>query len=232
MSDCVLSVRDLVVRLGDAEILRGIDLDVAPGRIVGVLGPNGAGKSTLFRTIAGEVMPSRGQVRIANRDVTREPLWRRARAGLGYVPQTPSVLFDLSVADNIRTFERAVHAPEAVDRRASSVELQLRLHVRASELSGGERRRLELLRALIASPKLLICDEPFAGVAPSSVPVLARLITEARDNGAAVVLADHRVADILAVCDDAVLLVDGRVVVTTPAAEFATHPDVVSKYLT
>src|SRR5262245_21707465 len=130
MSGCALSVRELEVRLGDAEILRGIDVGVAAGRIVGVLGPNGAGQGTMFRTIAGEIRPSRGSVRIGDEDVTERSLWQRARVGLGYVPQTPSVLFDLDVADNIRAFERAVRAPEALEQRARSVELETRLHVR------------------------------------------------------------------------------------------------------
>jgi len=140
------------VTLGKQEVLRGISLDVRAGEVLGVLGPSGAGKSTLFRALVGELYPSAGKVTLAGRDVTRDPLWRRARRGLGYVPQTPSVLFDLSVADNIRTFVRLTRVESrGVEAIADDVDLGSRLHVRARDLSGGERRRLELLRALIAN---------------------------------------------------------------------------------
>jgi lipopolysaccharide export system ATP-binding protein len=227
-----LIAEGLGVSIGGLEVLRGVDLTVALGRVVGVLGPSGAGKSTLFRLLAGELLPTRGTVQLGGVDVSRFPLWKRARLGLGYVPQTPSVLLDLTVSDNVRTFERAARAPvRRPEERAASVGLEGRLHVRAVELSGGERRRLEVLRALIADPAVLVCDEPFAGGDPVHVRLLASLLRGHADRGRAVLLADHRIGDALGICDEALLLADGRVFARAPASEFAEHPAVRGRYL-
>jgi lipopolysaccharide export system ATP-binding protein len=228
----LLEGKSISARLGPQEVLRGIDLRVAAGQVVGVLGPSGAGKSTLFRVLSGELEPSAGSVVLAGDDVTREPLWKRARRGLGYVPQTPSVLHDLSVADNIRAFERAARAePRPLDERTASVELSARLDVKARELSGGERRRLELLRALIAEPKVLVCDEPLTGIDPVAAVRVAGVLRARADRGMAIVLADHRIREALAVCDRALFLVDGRIELDASPAEFADHPFVRRRYL-
>jgi lipopolysaccharide export system ATP-binding protein len=220
------------VRLGGIDILRGVDLEVEPGKVVGVLGPSGAGKSTLFRALVGELDLAAGQVWLAERDVSRWPLWRRARAGLGYVPQTPSVLFDLAVRDNIATFQRAARtARRRPQEWAGAVQLEPRLGVTAADLSGGERRRLELLRALIAEPRVLVCDEPLAGVDPAGARRLGAVLRAEAERGAAVLLADHRIAEALPFCDEALLLVDGRVELVAPASDFADHRAVRKRYL-
>src|SRR5687768_6064968 len=154
-----LAARDVVVDLAGTEVVRGITLCLAAGEVVGVLGPSGAGKTTLFRAMVGELRLGAGQIELDGHDVTREPLWRRVRRGLGYVPQTPSVLWDLTVEQNLETFERLarVTAPAGAREWARRVELHERLGVRAGELSGGERRRLELGRALLGRPKVLVC---------------------------------------------------------------------------
>lgn len=232
MSEPVLRAREVRARLGGAEVLRGVDVDVPRGLVLGILGPSGAGKSTLFRTLVGDLAPTSGSVWLDGQDVTREPLWRRARAGLGYVPQTPSVLHELSVADNIRTFERVARcASRPPAERAAEVELDDRLEVRAGELSGGERRRLELLRALIAEPKVLVCDEPLTGVDPVAAGRLGKLLRAWSSRGMAVVLADHRIREALAMCDRAMLLVDGRVELSAEPDEFSDHPAVRRRYL-
>jgi lipopolysaccharide export system ATP-binding protein len=232
-----LEARALVVTIGHAEVIRGIDLTLAPGEVVGVLGPSGAGKTTLFRALAGELRPTSGTVHIDGADVSAEPLFRRARRGIGYLPQTPSVLWDLTVAENIDTFEQLARVlPGGRERLgavawATAVELEGRLRVKARELSGGERRRLELARALVARPKVLICDEPFAGIDPAGAERLADLLRRQAAEGAAVILADHHVEEALRVCSRAVLLLDGKVEARGAPAAFREHPLVVGRYL-
>ena len=227
-----LEARGVRVTLGGREVLRDVDVSVAQGRILGVLGPSGAGKTTLFRALVGEIVPSSGTVWLGGADVTKQPLWRRARAGLGYFPQSQSVLLDLTVADNLRTFERAARVPARdPSERAATVELSDRLDVRARDLSGGERRRLELLRVLVPDPQVLICDEPFAAGDPIHVRLLSALLRAHADRGRAVLLADHRLADALEICDEALLLADGGVLASGPARGFADHPAVRGRYL-
>ena len=240
MTGAVLVARGLCVSLGGHAVLRGVDLEARAGEVLGVLGPSGAGKSTLFRAIVGEAAPEAGTVLLDGVDVTAEPLWRRARRGMGYVPQSPSVLWELSVADNLEAFARiadnerpprARRGREESHRAAARVGLEGRLSVRAGDLSGGERRRLELARAMTRTPKVLVCDEPFAGVDPVGAAELGRLLAEVARDGAAVLLADHHVAEALRVCTRASLLLDGVVAAEAPAAEFADHPLVRGRYL-
>ena len=228
----VLSARGLRVTRGGKSILRGVDLDARAGEVLGVLGPSGAGKSTLFRALVGEALPDAGTIRIDGTDVTRWPLWRRARAGVGYVPQGPSVLWELTVAQNLEAF-RAIAGLGKHDAReaATGVGLEDRLDVRAGELSSGERRRRELARAVTHLPRVLVCEEPFAGVDPAGAHRLGDLLSEMARRGAAVVLADHHVAEALRVCSHATLLLDGTVAATATAAEFSNHPLVRGRYL-
>jgi lipopolysaccharide export system ATP-binding protein len=230
----MLRARGLRVVRGGKAILRGVDLEARRGEVVGVLGPSGAGKSTLFRAIVGEALPAEGSVSIEDVDVTRWPLWKRARAGVGYVPQGPSVLWDLTVGGNIEAYRAIAALPtrdEDVRAAAARVALTDRLDVKAGELSGGERRRLELARALTRSPRLLVCDEPFAGVDPAGAERLGDLLRDLASHGAAVLLADHHVTEALRVCSRAVLLLDGSIAVTATADEFSAHPLVRGRYL-
>jgi lipopolysaccharide export system ATP-binding protein len=234
-----LEARGLAVRLAGADIVRGVDVRVEAGEVVGLLGPSGAGKSTVFRAIAGEVLPGAGTVSVGGVDVSREPLWRRARRGLGYLPQGPSVLVDLSVRENFVAFARlARHAaardgstPADATGWAERVDLAHRLDVRAGDLSGGERRRLELGRALVARPRVLVCDEPFAGIDPAGAERLGDLLRDEAARGTAILLADHHVDEALRVVDRALLLLDGAVRVEGTPAEFREHPLVRGRYL-
>ncbi len=228
-----LEARDVVVTVARTEVVRGVSLTLSAGQVLGVLGPSGAGKTTLFRALVGEIALSSGRIELGGRDVSREPLWRRARRGMGYVPQTPSVLWDLTVEENLATFESLAGPPTPLgpEAWAKAVELEHRLSVRAGELSGGERRRLELARALVAKPSVLVCDEPFAGIDPAGAERLGVLLRQCAEAGTAVVLADHHVAEALRVCHRAVLLVDGRVEASGEPEAFREHPLVVGRYL-
>jgi lipopolysaccharide export system ATP-binding protein len=184
----------------------------------------------------GESPVESGTITLLGHDVTKAPLWARARLGLSYVPQTPSVLWDLSVAENLAVYHRIVHGrpDEAAELElAQRVSLETRRDVRASELSGGERRRLELARALVRSPKVLVCDEPFSGVDPAQASRLGDMLRAlAVEQGVAVLLADHHVEEALRVCTRAVLLLDGEIAIDSDdPASFRDHPLVVGRYL-
>jgi lipopolysaccharide export system ATP-binding protein len=231
-SQPAIAARGLRVTRGGKAILRGVDIEAYPGEVVGLLGPSGAGKSTLFRALVGEAPPDEGTVWLDGRDVTLDPLWRRARAGMGYVPQGPSVLWELTVGQNLTAYRRIAGLPARPPRVAAGrVGLEDLLDVRAGELSGGERRRLELARAITRTPRVLVCDEPFAGVDPAGAERLGLLLSELAREGTSVLLADHHVAEALRVCTRALLLLDGVVAASAPAGEFAEHPLVRGRYL-
>lgn len=223
-----LVVRGLRVTLGRREILSGVDLTVDEGEIVGVFGPSGAGKSTLFAALAGEIAPGGGSVHLLGEEASG-PLWARARRGLGYLPQAPSVLWDLTVEENVRVFASTRPSPPAEDWLAR-LGLQGRKGTRASSLSGGERRRLELARVLIGEPRVLLCDEPFAALDPEGSERVGAELRALAGRGAAVVLADHRIGLALACADRACLLVEGQVAAEAEAKAFLEHPRVRALY--
>jgi lipopolysaccharide export system ATP-binding protein len=228
-----LSARGLNVAYGARLVLRDVALDLEEGEVLGVLGPSGAGKSTLFRTLTGDGGTTRGVVRLDGTDVTRMPLWKRARLGMGYIPQSPSVLWESSVRENLVTFHRVVFGvrPSSVEEEAARVELSDRLDVKAGALSAGERRRLEFARAITRGPRVLVCDEPFAGVDPLGAARLGQLLAGLAGTGVAVVLADHHVGEALRVCTRAMLLLDGQIRVVADPIGFREHPLVRERYL-
>jgi lipopolysaccharide export system ATP-binding protein len=225
----------VTVEKGGRVIVRDVSLTASPGEVVGLLGPSGAGKSTFFGALLGEEPVARGTVMLGTLDITPLPLWRRSRLGLGYIPQSPSVLWDLSVKDNLQTFFQVVRGakPTADEVMAAARQVGLEEHmtVKAGALSGGERRRLEVARALTGAPSVLICDEPFAGVDPRGAAHLGELLAEQAKRGVAVLLADHHVEEALRVCTRALLLLDGSVAVSAKPGEFRQDPLVVGRYL-
>jgi lipopolysaccharide export system ATP-binding protein len=224
--------RGLRLTRGRRAILRGIDLELRSGEVLGVLGPSGAGKSTLFRALVGEEPPDEGVITLDGTDVTRWPLWKRARAGVGYVPQEASVLWDLTVRQNVEAFRRIARLPpDETHAAVANVGLEHRMDVLAGKLSAGERRRLELARAITRTPRVLVCDEPFAGVDPAGAMQLGDLLSHLAEGGTTVLLADHHVAEALRVCTRAVLLLDGAIAAAATAAEFADDPLVRARYL-
>jgi len=226
----LLVAAGLEVRLGGTVVLRDVSLAVAAGEVLGIFGPSGAGKSTLFRALAGEERPTAGRVLLAGVDVTARPLWERARRG---------VLLDLTVAENLAVFQqlapRHAERPRRDDARAAArlldeLGLTGRAQVRAGALSGGERRRLELARALSAAPRVLLCDEPFAAIDPHGAERAGARLRALADAGAAVLLADHHVAEALRLCDRAALLLDGEVALVAEPADFCRDPLVQQHY--
>jgi lipopolysaccharide export system ATP-binding protein len=231
VENALIRAEALRVAVSGKELLTGVEVAARSGEVLGVLGPNGAGKTTLLRVLAGEVTPASGRVWLMGGDVTDLPLWKRARLGLGYIPQAPSVLFDLTVADNIRTFEVAARTrPRPLSEWAERFGLETKLSVLARDLSGGERRRLELLRAMVGGPKVLLCDEPFAAGDPAHIRLVEEHLRTIADAGGTVIVADHRTSDALTVCDRAILLVNGSVEAQGPASSFSDHPAVQSRH--
>lgn len=228
----LLSGKSLRVARGGRVLLRDVDVGARKGEVLGVLGPSGAGKSTLFGALSGDGPLDSGSVTLKGADVTTWPLWKRARAGLGYVPQSPSVLVDLTVRENLETFQAIANGKaDSIEKAAQRVDLGERLDVRAGELSAGERRRLEVARALTGHPIVLICDEPFAGVDPAGATRIGALLREVAEGGACVLLADHHVEEALRVCDRALLLLDGAVALEAEPKAFREHPLVQGRYL-
>lgn len=228
----ILEGRGLRVERGAKVLVRDVDVEALRGEVLGVLGPSGAGKSTLFRALVGEQVLESGTVHLDGKEISTWPLWRRARAGIGYVPQGPSVLFDLTVRENLLAFQKLALGEETgAEAPATRVELGERLDVRAGELSAGERRRLEVARALTRKPSVLICDEPFAGVDPVGAAHLGTILRELADDGVAVILADHHVAEALRICDRAALLLDGAIALCEDPDDFEAHELVRGRYL-
>jgi lipopolysaccharide export system ATP-binding protein len=214
------------------QVLHGLDIRVLPGEIVGILGPNGAGKSTCFRAIAGLIRPIAGTVRLGGVCLDRLPLWRRVRAGLGYLAQEPAIFRSLSTRDNLRVAVEGVGGnPLIVDALLDKAGLLPLAEASAGTLSGGERRRLELARTLATGPRVLLLDEPFAGVDPLGVADLKARILALAGAGLGVLLTDHAVHDALPLCTWAILIESGEVLVQGTPSELAQDPLARARYL-
>ncbi|MBM4191511.1 MAG: LPS export ABC transporter ATP-binding protein [Gammaproteobacteria bacterium] len=218
-------------------VVRDLSLEVKSGEIVGLLGPNGAGKTTVFYIIVGLVPTDAGRIAIDDQDLTHAPVHLRARAGIGYLPQEASVFRRLSVEDNVRAIIEMRTDLNAKEHAARCDEIlsDLRIdHVRLSlgmSLSGGERRRVEIARALAANPKFLLLDEPFAGVDPLSVADIQRIIGGLANRGVGILITDHNVRETLGVCARSYIISDGMVIASGSAAEILANPCVREVYL-
>ena len=232
-----LIARHLAKAYGKRTVVRDLSLEVGAGEVVGLLGPNGAGKTTAFYMIVGLVPADAGRILIDEIDLTHQPIHRRAAAGIGYLPQEASVFRKLSVEDNILAIlETRADLDRAARRdRCEAIMADLRIdHVRRSPgmaLSGGERRRVEIARALAADPRFLLLDEPFAGVDPISVLDIQRIVRELAARGIGVLITDHNVRETLGVCQRSYIIGDGTVMAEGVAEEILANPRVREVYL-
>ncbi len=212
----LLEVSGLRKRYKSREVVRGVGLEVAAGEVVGLLGPNGAGKTTCFYMIVGLVGCDAGSIHLDGKDLTHQPIHVRARMGMSYLPQEMSVFRRLSVADNVRAVLELQGLDKAtVERRLGELLDELNIsHLAdnmAVSLSGGERRRCEIARALATDPRLILLDEPFAGVDPIAVLDIQKIIRYLKERGIGVLITDHNVRETLGICDHAYILTDGTV---------------------
>ena len=231
-----LKATDLRKSYRKREVVRGVSIEMSGGEIVGLLGPNGAGKTTTFSMIAGFVTPSAGKLMINGNDITKFPPHKRARAGLVYLPQESSVFRKLTVEDNIRAIAQTLGISRSVQDdvvklRLEELGLTSLAKQKAHTLSGGERRRLEITRALVLDPDFLLLDEPFSGVDPKSVSEVNKIITNLKGKGMGILITDHNVRETLRIVDRAYLLYEGKVLAHGNAEFLISDPETRQKYL-
>ena len=237
-----MQVRGLRKNYGARRVVHDVSLEVMSGEVVGLLGPNGAGKTTSFYMIVGLVRADAGSIRIDEQAVEHMPIHRRSRLGLSYLPHEASIFRKLTVAENVRAVlelqqDEAGHplARAEIERRLT--ELLEQLHVQdlrdspAPALSGGERRRVEIARALATQPRFILLDEPFAGIDPIAVIEIQRIIAFLKSRGIGVLITDHNVRETLGICDHAVIITEGRVLATGTPTDIVANPDVRRVYL-
>src|SRR3989344_2725736 len=215
----LLETKSLQKAYGGRNVVNGVDLLINPGEIVGLLGPNGAGKTTTFYMVTGIVKPDSGSILFDHRDISQYPMHKRAQLGIGYLSQEPSVFRKLTVEENIMAILETLDLPrEERERRLEELLKELGIaHLRKSRaftLSGGERRRLEITRALVTHPLCILLDEPFSGIDPIAVSECQELIRELRDKGIGILLTDHNVREALAITDRAYITAEGRILIS------------------
>jgi lipopolysaccharide export system ATP-binding protein len=221
---------------GGKEVVSNVSIEVKPGSIVGLLGPNGAGKTTTFKMIVGRVEPNGGEVNFNNTDVTKQPMYKRAQLGMSYLAQEPSIFDGLSVEDNILSIlefyesNRQVRA-EKLEKLLAKLELTRHAKTKSSALSGGERRRLEITRALITEPKLILLDEPFAGVDPIVVEEIQRIVHILKKDGLGILITDHNVPATLGITDHTYIIQNGSVLISGSPREIANSEVAKKEYL-
>ncbi|MBS0625091.1 MAG: LPS export ABC transporter ATP-binding protein [Verrucomicrobia bacterium] len=227
----LLELRHLVKSYGGKPVVNGLTLSVHPGEVVGLLGPNGAGKTTAFYMAVGLIRPDEGEVFFRGENVTRLPIHERALMGLGYLAQEPSIFRTLTVEENIQCIlETQVNPTQSVDELLEELHLTPLRHKRASALSGGERRRLEITRALVTQPALLLLDEPFANIDPLAVADVKHLIRILKQKQISVLITDHNAREIFTIVDRSYLVQQGKVLLSGTVDELVAHPEARRSY--
>ena len=232
----VLRGRELVKHYGKWTVVNHVSLDVAQGEVVGLLGPNGAGKTTTFYMIVGLLRPDGGSVMIDSENVTGIPVFRRARMGIGYLSQEPSIFRKLTVRENIMSILETMHyTSEEREEKLQSLMKELGVaHLaerKAYQLSGGERRRVEISRALVSNPSFMLLDEPFVGIDPIAVAEIQEIVLKLKQKGIGVLITDHSVRETLSATDRAYVMFEGRILLSGSAQELANDPLARKMYL-
>lgn len=232
----LLRTKSLKKSYGGRAVVNGVDISINPGEIVGLLGPNGAGKTTTFYMVTGIIRPDAGSILFDHRDITRYPMHRRAQLGIGYLSQEPSIFRQLTVEENIMAILETLNLPPKERRRRLEEflnELGI-IHLRksiASTLSGGERRRLEITRALVTHPLCILLDEPFSGIDPIAVSDCQLLIQQLKNKGLGILLTDHNVRETLAITDRAYIMSEGKILIAGNKEELLTSREARKIYL-
>ncbi len=234
-TDSTLRSDSLVKIYRKRKVVNEVSVQVSQGEIVGLLGPNGAGKTTTFYMVVGLIRPDRGRVFLDDRELTETPMYKRARIGVGYLAQEPSIFRKLTVEDNILAILETMDLPRAERKQRlegllDELGLKPLRKAKAYSLSGGERRRLEITRALVSRPKFMLLDEPFAGVDPIAVHDIQQIVADLRHRGIGVIISDHNVEQTLEIVDRAYIMYDGRVRVSGTVAELVWNDDVAEIY--
>ena len=232
----LLETTGLVKSYGSRRVVNSVDINVKRGEIVGLLGPNGAGKTTTFYIITGIVKPDMGKIVFDKRDITKMPLHARARCGIGYLSQEPSIFRKLTVEENIMAvLETLGFCPRERKRRCDELLNELKIgHLRkhkAYTLSGGEKRRVEITRALVTNPMFILLDEPFSGIDPIAVAECQEIIKDLRNKGLGILLTDHNVRETLTITDRSYLMADGKILISGPKEDLISNPKAREIYL-
>jgi lipopolysaccharide export system ATP-binding protein len=236
MEQMILRTEDLVKRYRNRTVVNHVSIDVKQGEIVGLLGPNGAGKTTTFYMAVGLVAPNKGRIFLGEMDITKFPVYKRAQNGIGYLAQEASIFRKLSVEDNIRAVLEMTKQPveyqkEKLESLIAEFGLQKVRKNLGDQLSGGERRRVEIARCLAINPKFIMLDEPFAGIDPIAVQDIQQIVGELKHKNIGILITDHNVHETLSITDRAYLLFEGKVLFQGVAEELAENPIVREKYL-
>jgi len=232
----ILKTVGLVKRFGQRVVVKGVSIEIRSGEIVGLLGPNGAGKTTTFYMITGLLRPNEGKIYLDDKDITNMPIHKRARLGIGYLPQEPSIFRKLTVEENLLTILQFLPMSNR-ERMAKVEELLIEFgiaHLRkslASSLSGGEARRLEVARSLLTSPKIILLDEPFLGIDPITVADIQLIINQLREKGLGILITDHNVRETLSIVDRAYIINEGEVIASGEPIDIANNDKVKQIYL-
>jgi len=232
-----LSTDGLYKQYKGAHVVDGVDISVATGEVVGLLGPNGAGKTTCFYMIVGLIRPNQGRILLDDIDITGMPMHKRAKLGIGYLPQEPSVFRKLTVEENIMAVLEAQsglgrdECHQRVDYLLEEFNIEHKRESLGISLSGGERRRVEIARALALEPAFILLDEPFAGIDPISVGDIQQIISQLKNMGIGLLITDHNVRETLGICDRAYILSSGKVLTAGSAEDVLAHREVREVYL-